>query len=64
MTQKTVAKKPTCSHCQGHDFLTKQWRLGPAELDIRQPTQWLGTVMTAYVCTRCGHVEWFADQAR
>lgn len=61
-----TAKKttPTCGHCGGHEFATKQLRAAPGEFDLRNPTEWLGTVMTAYVCTKCGHVEWFADHAR
>ena len=53
MTSKSTGKKPpTCSHCGGHEFATKQMRLGPADFDIRNPTAWLGTVLTAYVCAK------------
>lgn len=70
MTQKEPPKKtgkktePACGHCGGNEFATKQLRMAPGEFDLRNPTQWLGTVMTAYVCVKCGHVEWFADLAR
>jgi len=65
MSEKTEAKKKvSCGHCGGHDFSTKTFRVAPGEFDLRNPTQWLGTVMTAYVCAKCGHVEFFADQGR
>lgn len=65
MSEKTEAKKRvTCGHCGSHDFTTKAFRVAPGEFDLRNPTQWLGTVMTAYVCAKCGHVEFFADQSR
>lgn len=60
----TDRKKVTCGHCDGHDFTTKTFRVAPGEFDLRNPTEWLGTVMTAYVCAKCGHVEFFADQGR
>lgn len=65
MTEKVLERKRvTCSHCGGHDFNTKTFRVAPGEFDLRNPLQWLGSVMTAYVCTKCGHVEFFADQGR
>lgn len=66
MTEKTKTekKKVTCAHCGGHDFQTKHFRVPPGQFDLRNPTEWLGTVLTAYVCAKCGHVEFFADSAR
>jgi len=67
MTEKPkppAGKKVTCGHCGGHDFTTKVFRVPPGEFDLRNPTEWLGALLTAYVCAKCGHVEFFADQAR
>lgn len=64
MTEKAkteARKKVQCGHCHGQDFATKTFRVAPGDFDLRNPTQWLGTVMTAYVCAKCGHVEFFAD---
>lgn len=58
------APKVACGHCKGKEFSTKVFRAPPGEFDLRNPTEWLGTLLTAYVCNKCGHVEFFADQAR
>lgn len=57
-------KKVTCGHCGSHEFRTKQTRVWPEAFDLRAPTEWIGTSVTAYVCTSCGHVEFFADAGR
>ena len=66
MTEKSKSekKKVVCGHCGGHDFQTKPFRVPPGQFDLRNPTEWLGTVLTSYVCAKCGHVEFFADSGR
>ena len=49
----------TCSHCGGTRFDKGEAQLNTAGLSFLD-RDWLNKSADIYICSECGHIEWFA----
>lgn len=57
---KVAGIQVTCPHCKGTRFFEQEALLDSRDMSILN-IEWAGDSATTLICTRCGHVEWFAD---
>jgi DNA-directed RNA polymerase subunit RPC12/RpoP len=55
-------KELQCAHCGGARFTRRQAQLSTAFMSLLN-MEWMNRSADVYVCTGCGHLEWFLEGA-
>ncbi len=59
MRYKISGDNLICTHCGGADFETTRAKMKASMMNLFD-LGWLEKTSTIYICSSCGHVEWFA----
>ena len=53
-----AGREVKCTHCGNNTFYTREFQLNTAAMEFFN-LAWLNEPADNYICSQCGHIEWF-----